>query len=243
MHTLRTERTCLLQPSRHSLLAKAGNRRITEAFEQERSALLPLPAHPFETTRLVPAARSKTIYVRFDLNDYSIPPEAVGRPLTLAVTSTGVRVLSGAEEIARHPRCWDRHAVVEVAAHKDALLREKRKALGSTGSGRLSACVPKAEVFLTAAVKRGASPGVETRRLLALLRDYGAEALAWAVEEALSRGTPRAASVHFLLEARRRSRRFRTAPLLDLRSRPELDQMHVTPHALETYDDLADSED
>lgn len=222
-----------------------GDDRITvaEAFEQERSALLPLPAHPFETTRLVPAARSKTIYVRFDLNDYSIPPEAVGRPLTLAVTSTSVRVLSGVEEIARHPRCWDRHAVVEVAAHKDALLREKRKALGSTGSGRLSAAVPKAEVFLSAAVKRGASPGVETRRLLALLRDYGAEALAWAVEEALSRGTPRAASVHFLLEARRRSRRFRTAPPLDLRSRPELDQMHVTPHALETYDDLADSED
>ena len=112
-----------------------------------------------------------------------------------------------------------------------------------TASARLRACVPKAEAFLEAAVRRGASPGVETRRLLALLRDYGAEPLAWAVEEAFARGTPRAASVHFLLETRRRSRRFRTAPPLDLRSRPELDQMHVTPHALETYDDLADSED
>ena len=216
---------------------------VAEAFAAERERLLARPQAPFPTDELRAVSAGKTPYVRFDLNDYSIPPEAVGRPLTLAVTSTSVRVLSGVEEIARHPRCWDRHAVVEVAAHKDALLREKRKALGSTGSGRLSACVPKAEVFLSAAVKRGASPGVETRRLLALLRDYGAEALAWAVEEALSRGTPRAASVHFLLEARRRSRRFRTAPPLDLRSRPELDQMHVTPHALETYDDLADSED
>jgi len=38
----------------------------------------------FETVRLVPAARTKTIYVRFDLNDYSIPPHAVGKALTLA---------------------------------------------------------------------------------------------------------------------------------------------------------------
>jgi len=222
-----------------------GDDRITvaEALEQERPSLLPLPVHPFETARLVPAARSKTIYVRFDLNDYSIPPGAVGKPVTLAVTSSTVRILNGAEEIARHPRCWDRHALVEIAAHKDALLREKRKALGSTPSARLLACVPKAEAFLEAAVRRGASPGVETRRLLALLRDYGAEPLAWAVEEAFARGTPRAASVHFLLESRRRSRRIRSAPALDLRSRPELEQMHVTPHDLETYDDLADNED
>jgi hypothetical protein len=84
---------------------------------------------------------------------------------------------------------------------------------------------------------------METRRLLSLLEDYGAEPLASAIDEALTRGTPRAASVHFLLEAHRRSQRRKPAPPLDLRSRPELEQMHVTPHALETYDGLADSED
>ena len=37
----------------------------------------------YDSTDLVTPIRSdKTIYVRFDLNDYSIPPEAVGRPLT-----------------------------------------------------------------------------------------------------------------------------------------------------------------
>jgi hypothetical protein len=29
----------------------------------------------------------KTIYVRFDLNDYSIPPEAVGRSSSIIVQS------------------------------------------------------------------------------------------------------------------------------------------------------------
>lgn len=222
-----------------------GDDRITvaEAFRNEQPSLLPLPVHPFESARLVPAARTKTIYVRFDLNDYSIPPQAVGKALTLSVTSQTVRILDGAEEIARHPRCWDRHEVVEIAAHKDALLREKRKALGATPSARLLACIPKAELFLQAAVGRGASPGMETRRLLSLLDDYGAEPLARAIDEALRRGTPRAASVHFLLESHRRLQRRKPAPPLDLRSRPELEQMHVTPHALETYDGLADSED
>ena len=42
----------------------------------------------------------KTIYVRFDRNDYSIPPEAVGRALTLAASDTDVRILDGA---ARSP--------------------------------------------------------------------------------------------------------------------------------------------
>jgi hypothetical protein len=44
----------------------------------------------------------KTIYVRFDLNDYSIPPEAVGRQLTLVASDTSVRILDGSSEIARH---------------------------------------------------------------------------------------------------------------------------------------------
>ena len=35
--------------------------------------------------------KAKTIYVRFDGNDYSIPPEAVGRSLVLAASDTGVR--------------------------------------------------------------------------------------------------------------------------------------------------------
>jgi hypothetical protein len=37
---------------------------------------------------MVPIRSAKTIYVRFDLNDYSIPPNAVRRPLTLVASDT-----------------------------------------------------------------------------------------------------------------------------------------------------------
>ena len=45
-----------------------------------------LPLHPFSTDRIETVCSRKTIYVRFDLNDYSIPPEAVGRQLTLVAS-------------------------------------------------------------------------------------------------------------------------------------------------------------
>lgn len=43
--------------------------------------------------RIEAVCSRKAIYVRFDLNDYSIPPDAVGRPLTLAASDTTVRLL------------------------------------------------------------------------------------------------------------------------------------------------------
>ena len=65
-------------------------RRVGEIFAEERPRLLPLPAHPFET-ELVQTIRSrKTIYVHFDLNDYSIPPTHVSRTLTLVASATQV---------------------------------------------------------------------------------------------------------------------------------------------------------
>jgi hypothetical protein len=63
-------------------------RSVAEAFAEEQPRLLPLPAHPFETDLLLSVSSRKTIYIRFDRNDYSIPPDAVGKSLSLAVSDT-----------------------------------------------------------------------------------------------------------------------------------------------------------
>jgi hypothetical protein len=82
---------------------------VAEAFQQEGPRLLPPALHPFPTDRIETVRSHKTIYVRFDLNDYSIPPQAVGRQLTLVASDTRVRILDGCIEIARHIRTYDRH--------------------------------------------------------------------------------------------------------------------------------------
>jgi transposase len=216
---------------------------VEEAFQKEKPRLLPLPLHRFETDLVIPVQSGKTIYVRFDLNDYSIPPAAVGRPLILSASESMVRILAGSEEIARHRRSYDRHQLVLDPAHQEALLEEKRKAVGSTPGGRLAQAVPESEALLDAAFARGESAGRQTTQLLVLLDLYGATELRAAVREALERKTPRASSVAFILNKRRRSSGRQVPAPVDLSHRPELEDLSVTPHDLETYDDLAKDDD
>jgi hypothetical protein len=216
-------------------------RTVAQAFAQEQPRLLPLPLHPFDTDLILPIRSAKTIYVRFDLNDYSIPPEAVRRPLTLVASDTWVRILDGTQEIARHRRSFDRHQPLLDPAHQQALLQEKRKAFHSTPTGRLAQSVPESETLLDLAFARGESAGSQTAQLLKLLDLYGAAALRKAIREALERDTPRASSVAFLL--RRRQQPTSSAPKVDLSRHPEAQAIDVQPHNLETYDELAHHHD
>lgn len=212
---------------------------VAEAFREEAAQLLPLPAHPFETDLVVPVRSHKTIYVRFDLNDYSIPPESVSRALTLVGSETTVRILDGLREVARHRRCYDRHRRVEDPAHVEALLRDKQRAHGSTPSARLMGAIPAAEALLEACFKRGESVASVTQKLLLLLDDYGAEELRAAVAEALARQTPRVGSIAFILAKRRRAAQRKLSLPVDLSRRPDLEDLYVKPHSPETYDELS----
>jgi Mu transposase-like protein len=176
------------------------------------------------------------------LNLYSIPHAYVQRPLTLAATASTVRLLDGMTEIARHPRCYDREQRIEDPAHIAALLEEKRRALGATAVSRLQQAVPSIAQFLDATFQRGESVAHQTSRLLQLLDDYGARDLAAAVEEALARQTPRADSVAFILNRRRRAGRQSPLPV-DLSRHPHLADLSVQTHHLEVYDELSEHND
>lgn len=220
------------------------SRTVAQLFEEEKPHLLPLPAHPFSCDLICTVEPDKTLYVRFDRNDYSVPPEVLDRPrpftLTLVASPTRVRLLDGQKEIASHPRSYDRHAQVEDPAHRQALLEQKRKALGATPSGRLAALVPESEAFLQAAFEHGESVARLTTQLLHLLDDYGAGELTAALHEALEQHTPRLSSVAFILARRHRQAR-RQAPLpVNLSRRPDLENLTVRSNpSLEAYDELA----
>ena len=215
------------------------SRTVEQVFAEEQPRLLPPPLHSFNTDRIETVRSHKTIYVRFDLNDYSIPPEAVGRLLTLVASDTLVRILDGTVEIARHQRTYDRHQLVLDPAHKDAVLRRKRKAFHATPAGRLEQAVPESQMLLDLAFTQGESAGRQTAQLLKLLDQYGPAALRRAIVEALERNTPHASAVTFLL--RRKPRPVRLA--LDLSHHPEAEAVEVRPHDLEIYDELARNQD
>jgi transposase len=218
------------------------SRIVESALAEEQPVLLPLPAHPFASDLLLPVRTGKTIYVRFDLNDYSIPPAAVGRPLVVAASDTEVRVLDGCREIARHRRSYDRHEKITHPDHQRALLEEKRRALGQAPNGRLLGAVPEAEALLRATCDRGEPVGRETQQLLHLLDDYGPVELRVAVREALERQSPRASSVAYILVRRHRRSGQRPPLPVNLSRRPDLADLHVPSPDPEIYDDLTRDE-
>lgn len=216
-------------------------RSVAEVFEaDERARLLSLPEHPFEVSERVLVRSGKTIYVRFDRNDYSIPHSVIEKSLTLLATDTEVRIFEGPAQIVRHRRSFDSGDRVTDPSHTAALLAWKKNARGSADRSPLLVAVPEAAGLLDAAILRGATAAGVERHLSRLLPLYGAYLLRGAVREALTRGTPTIESVEYLIEKARRAAR-RSAPIpLDLTARPELASLHVEPHALEDYDQLSE---
>ena len=211
---------------------------VEQAFQREQPRLLPLPAHDFSTERMQPVRAAKTIYVRFDRNDYSIPPHAVGKSLTLLASDAEVRILDAAQQqIAKHRRSYDAQQIVLDPEHQQALLALKRKAGGAMPAGRLAHAAPEIETLLDRAFAQGESAGYQTSQLLKLLDEYGASALRNAIAEALERDTPRASSVAFLLAKRRRQGA--APPPVDLSRHPEASTIDVRPRSLDAYDQLA----
>ena len=216
---------------------------VGQALEKERPSLLPLPQHDIDCDDVRATVARKQPYVVYDTNRYSIPHGLVGEPLTLSVGEKTVRVLDKDREVARHSRCWDRHQWLDQPEHLAKLADYKRKARALHGRSRLLAAVPTAAPMFEELALRDEPLGPQTSQLLELLDRYGAEALGPAIEEAVTRGTPRAASVARLLDQQRRAAgNPPTAGPIRFEHRPDLEQLQTDNHNLEDYDDL-DSND
>ncbi|MEN8161154.1 MAG: IS21 family transposase [Myxococcota bacterium] len=216
---------------------------VAQALDAERPRLLPLPEHPFECSRVLALSSGKTPYLRFDRNDYSIPPDRVRKPLTLVATADEVRILDGMQEVARHRRSYDREQCIEDPQHVAALVAWKKTARAPKGRDALRATLPHADAFFQAALERGLSLSSTTAQLRRLLDDYGPGATDAALAETLRRGTPTPASVAHWLEQRRRRACAKPPIPVELPDRPGIRDLRVTPHDLETYDDLSHTDD
>ena len=218
------------------------DRTVAEVLTEEQPRLLPLAAHPFATEVMRTVVSGKTPYVRFDRNSYSIPHIHVRRPLTLLASPTTVRVIASAAEIARHARSYDTGQVIEQEAHVAGVVAATRQANPSSARDRLRLAVPAAATLLDRLAARGEALRYPIVRLLALLDDYGPQELAAAIDRALERDALGAGAIAHILETRRRQRGLKPPIPMALLDRPGVRDLDVTPHRLETYDDLTRSD-
>lgn len=218
-------------PQEHTLSVGA-------ALEIERPRLLALPDTPFSAEEQLVVTAGKTPYVRFDLNDYSIPHTHVRKPLALRASLEQVRVLDGASVIATHIRSYDRGAQVEQPDHISALVAHKRQARQHRAVGSLTRAVPLCQQLLEQAAQRGDAIGSISTTLLELLGQYGAAELEAAVTEALAAGVPHPNAVRLALERRRTARGKAPPVALILPEHVRRRDAPVRPHRLDSYDQL-----
>jgi transposase len=211
---------------------------VSEAFEQEQPQLLALPDNPFETDERVEVSVGKTPYVRFDLNDYSVPHTQVRRAVTVMASLTRVRVLDGSEVIAEHPRAYGKGEQIEHPAHIEALVSAKRGARHHRGQDRLAHAAPSSHALLQQAAHRGTPLSSVTAQLVELLDDYGAAELEHAIAEALKNDVPHPNSVRQVLERRREQRDLLPPLVLTLPDNDKARNIVVRAASLARYDQL-----
>jgi transposase len=215
---------------------------VREAFHAERASLMALPERDYSLGERVAVAVGKTPYVRFDLNDYSVPHAHVRRTLSVLADEQRVRIFDGMQELACHARSWDRGAQIEDTAHVQALVDHKRAARAHRACDRLAQAAPASAELLKRAGERGDNLGAITSALMRLLERYGAKALQPAIHEALERDVPHPNAVRLALERAREAAGKPPPVTLVLPEHVARRDAPVRAHELASYDRLENTD-
>lgn len=215
---------------------------VTQAFESEKESLMALPANPYPVHEMVVASVGKTPYIRFDLNDYSVPHEYVRRQVTVFADSNWVTIADGPKQLAKHKRCFEKLRQIETREHITALEEQKKRAKKKSGMSRLMSAAPSVKELFVVAAEKGHAMGGMTAKLLELLDLYGPAATEEAIREVVKSGGSHCSDVRQELERSRRRKGLLSPVAIQLPDDKRINDLVVLPHSLASYDNLSGEE-
>lgn len=157
---------------------------VGEALRCERNRLTPLPARPYDPARVQETVPNYFALVAFDGNQYSVPVELVGRTVTVKAYAEAVKIYHRGMEVAAHQRVYGKGKTVYDVHHYLRLLETKPRAVFHAKPVREANLPGIYEEF----ARLSDSPEQTMVRLLRLGVDYGLEAVAAAIKEAMAVG-------------------------------------------------------
>jgi hypothetical protein len=214
--------------------------KVKDALASEREVLVPLsePLYSCEENRRV--SIGKTPYVRFDLNDYSVPHRYVHTIVSVFASEESVRVVSGTEIIATHARHYTKGKRYDNPEHISELRDFKRLASNDSSIEDLVRCIGAPVIDLFDGMSEQDYSMLDAKRsLLRLLEMYGASELTIAIKEALQQGEYTISCITAGLETRRaQAGKAAALPLILPNHAHRHDLTPIKQHELKQYEQL-----
>jgi transposase len=226
-------------------LAEVANQRVhretrerpLERFQPQ--ALQPAPIIPYDYRDSTQALVHKDLRIPFDGNRYCVPHRYVGRRLTIKADSSSVTVYDRVEEIVSYPRSWRRGQTFGAERFEKLLAEERPAARRSQAQQRLLDSLDGmcsrtlVEAYLRDMSDTDRSLARQISALLELIRQYGPEDVASAIEKAAQGRAFGADYIANILRQQHAPRR--PQPPLQLRD-PRLNELTTDPVSLLEYD-------
>lgn len=226
-------------------LAEVANQRVHRETRErpldrfQPQALRPLSIIPYDYRDSSEALVHKDLRLRFDANRYCVPHRYVGRRLTIKADSSSVTIYDRVQEIVSYPRSWRRGQTFGADRFEKILAEERPAARRSQAQQRLLDSLDGlcsralVEAYLRDMADTDRSLARQISELLELIRQYGPEDVAGAIEKAAAARAFGADYVANILRQQRSPRR--PQPPLRLRD-PHLNELTTDPVSLLEYD-------
>jgi transposase len=154
--------------------------------EKEKTALTPLPHHPYDTRILRAVKSSSQSLVAFETNRYSVPFAFASKSLTLKADEHLVSLYDKDNLIAQHPRCPEKHRLIENRQHYQGLLPARPKALFFKHRDLILSLGDTAQRYFQALTTTNLAVPHHLKKIIRLIELYGKTEVLGAMNHALS---------------------------------------------------------
>jgi len=184
---------------RNLRIHRTTKRPPAEMLAEEK--LRPLPQIDARPYRRVLTTATKTAFVEFDTNRYSVPTTFAQTVCEILALSDTVEILVQGRRVAVHPRLFSRNVKAELPGHREGLLLRSPRTKFQRIYELMAGLGPEIKRFLQAAQAEGEDAVQAAYVMFRLLRGISKETLLSAVREANALKVYKIKYVHSLLES------------------------------------------
>ena len=189
-------RKCVQYCQTHKI--KGRPRSIKEMMDEERKALLPLPAYPLDPAEEQKGFVYHDLTVRLNNVKYSVPPAYVGLTVTLKISPFHVEIYHDGKLIYRHNKARHQSDHQYIPEHYLEILERKPRAIKNAAPLKQGVLPPELKEFMELCKQRDRN--YQLVNILLLGKKIDQDTLLWAVKQANATGTPTYDLVCFYLE-------------------------------------------